>query len=77
MKTFLTVFLPDKTQKDIEIMPNITIGQASDNCIVIKHPSISPYQAILEKRHQSYYLTNLSKNIPILVNGIAIYGEKN
>ncbi|MBN8725267.1 MAG: FHA domain-containing protein [Acidobacteria bacterium] len=76
MKTFLTVFLPDKTQKDIEIMPNITIGQASDNCIVIKHPSISPYQAILEKRHQSYYLTNLSKNIPILVNGVAIYGEK-
>ncbi|MBI4854910.1 MAG: FHA domain-containing protein [Acidobacteria bacterium] len=76
MKTFLTVALPDNIQKNIEIIANTTIGRAPDNSIVINHPSISYYQAILEKKYQNYYLTNLSKSIPTLVNGIAIYGEK-
>ncbi|KAF0249486.1 MAG: hypothetical protein FD167_1116, partial [bacterium] len=76
MKTWLTVVLPDNTQKDIEITRNITIGRASDNSIAINHPNISHYQAILEKKHQNYYLSNLTKTNNTLVNGTPILGEK-
>lgn len=67
-KTWLTVVLPDSTTKEIDLQGDVTIGKAKDNTIAIDYNSLSPYQAILEKKHQSYYLSDLSRTHNTLLN---------
>ena len=76
MKTWLTIVLPDNPQKDIEIIGNTTIGRASDNSIAINHPSVSNYQAVLEKKHQNYYISDLTRTNSTLLNETPVFGEK-
>lgn len=74
-KTWLTVVLPDSTTKDVDLEGDVTVGRAKDNTVVIDHSSFSPYQLILEKKHQNYYLSDLSKLHSTLLNNAPAHKE--
>lgn len=74
-RAWLKIVSPDNTTEEIELLGEVTIGRAKDNTIIIDQASTALYQAILEKKQQSYYLTDLGGVNGILLNGTRIYKE--
>ena len=53
--------------------PVITIGSAPDNVIVLRHPSVSPYHARINRSGDRYRLFDLQSKTGVRVNGEDYY----
>lgn len=60
----------------IDLVSPMAIGKGLDNDIVINDREVSRYHAILEKRHDNYFIRDLGANAGTLVNGERVKAEQ-
>ncbi|MCJ7624093.1 MAG: FHA domain-containing protein, partial [Anaerolineaceae bacterium] len=56
-------------------MDRITVGRASDNDVVLNHPLVSRYHALIEKMGGRFRLRDLESTNGVFVNGVRIQKE--
>jgi ABC-type multidrug transport system ATPase subunit/pSer/pThr/pTyr-binding forkhead associated (FHA) protein len=75
MQTIFTTDLPAaplETQKlDLSKIERVTIGRASDNMVVINHPMVSRYHAVIDRIGTRYILRDLRS-----VNGVFVNNQR-
>lgn len=54
---------------DLAQKPAVRIGRASDNDLVVQHPQVSRYHAVLERTGRDFRLTDLGSTNGTMVNG--------
>ena len=59
-------------QKSIQITTRTTIGRASDNNLVLEHPTISLYHSIIELKNNNYIIRDLGSTNGTYVNGTQV-----
>ncbi|WP_242978162.1 FHA domain-containing protein [Garciella nitratireducens] len=65
--------LPFKVEESYSIPSSVSIGRSNKNDIIIKDPFISKNHAIIEKKHNEYYIEDLNSSNGTFVNNEQIF----
>jgi LPXTG-motif cell wall-anchored protein len=65
----------DLRSLDFEQVDRVTVGRAEDNDIVLDHPLVSRYHALIEKMGARFRLRDLGSTNGVFVNGTRIQNE--
>lgn len=69
METFLIVQRGDEIGRRIDLNADqLTIGRGSDNDVILNHPMVSRYHAVLKRQNGQYTLIDLGSSNPVVVN---------
>jgi pSer/pThr/pTyr-binding forkhead associated (FHA) protein len=64
----LTIVSPDQPEREMEVYGEVSIGRARDNRITIDDPMVSQYHAVIEKRGDLFWLSDLGSTNGTTVN---------
>src|SRR5947208_9998754 len=73
----LIISRPGEAEQELELSScGVSIGRCSDNSISIENKYISRYHAVIEKRADGFWLSDLSSSWGTKVNGNPIISER-
>ena len=65
-----------KWQRYVLSDKQVRIGRGKDNNLILSHPCISRYHAMLEKTGDSYCISDIGSKHGVLVNGQQVFGSR-
>lgn len=72
----LTIVSPDKPELEMEIHGEVSVGRALDNLIRIDDQMVSHYHAVIERRGESFWLSDLGSTNGTTLNGGPVLTER-
>lgn len=72
----LIILLPDQSEREVELYREASVGRAPDNSICVDEPLVSQYHAIIERRGDGFWLSDLGSTNGTTVNGEPVEGER-
>lgn len=73
--TRIVIRSPGETEREMELHGGATIGRAFDNVVCINDAGVSRYHAIIEKRGDEFYLSDLGSRNGTSVNNLPIASD--
>jgi len=72
----LIISLPAQAERELELSGNVSIGSAADNTLCLAHPQVSRWHALIEKRTDGFWVSDLGSATGTLVNGQPLTGGR-
>jgi pSer/pThr/pTyr-binding forkhead associated (FHA) protein len=72
----LSILSPDQPERDVELYGEASVGRARDNLICIDDQAISQYHAVIEKRGDWFWLSDLGSTNGTTINGEPVTQER-
>ena len=72
----LTIVAPDQADREIDLDGEVSIGRARDNRVTIDDRMVSQYHAVIERRGDRFWLSDLGSTNGTTVNGEAVAFER-
>lgn len=75
-KAKLIISSKNQAAREVALNGSVSLGRAADNTVTLEDQSVARYHAIIEKRGDGYWLSDLGSVNGTLVNGQPVAGEQ-
>ena len=72
----LIILSPNQPEREVELYGEASVGRAPDNSICIDDQEVSQYHAIIERRGDEFWLSDLGSTNGTTINSEAVTGER-
>ncbi len=72
----LIIFSPDQPEREVELYGEASVGRAPDNSICIDDQAVSQYHAIIERRGDEFWLSDLGSTNGTTINSESVERER-